>query len=185
LVKGERILAEQAQEADRLSLAAAEYSVTVKEWCERIPPSREDPGRILQRWVFLLGVGIMLVAGAFLLTDQLLCQPGVTEANVRRIRQGMAVREVEVLLGGPGQDIGPWGFVFRRAGGGVEVLLSRPGPDIGWPHVLVWVQPRGHPVVHFCEGRVERAAWIPDGEIPPSFFERVRSWFDWLSPPER
>jgi hypothetical protein len=38
LVKGDRILAEQAQEDERLALTDAEYSVTVTEWSDRIPP---------------------------------------------------------------------------------------------------------------------------------------------------
>jgi hypothetical protein len=38
LVKGERMVAEQAQGAEQIALAAAEYSFTVTEWCERMPP---------------------------------------------------------------------------------------------------------------------------------------------------
>jgi hypothetical protein len=55
----------------------------------------------MSRGVYLLGVGMALVALAFVVTDALLWEPGVTEANVRRIRVGMTMAEVEALLGGP------------------------------------------------------------------------------------
>src|SRR5262249_22484862 len=41
------------------------------------------------RLVYLPGVGAILVAGAFVLTDRLVWPPGLTEANVRRVREGM------------------------------------------------------------------------------------------------
>jgi hypothetical protein len=60
--------------------------------------------------VYLLGIGIALVAGALALTHELLSPwPGVTAANVERIRKGMPRAEVEALLGGPGNDWQPWG----------------------------------------------------------------------------
>ena len=43
----------------------------------------------MPRLVYLSGAGLALVALAFVLTDSLLWEPGVTEANVRRIRPGM------------------------------------------------------------------------------------------------
>ena len=55
----------------------------------------------MSRLVYLLGVGIALVAGAFLLTDALLWRPGATEANARRIREGMTLGEVEAIMGRP------------------------------------------------------------------------------------
>jgi hypothetical protein len=42
---------------------------------------------------------VALVGGALMLTDRLLWQPGLTEDNVRRIKPGMTLAEVEVLLG--------------------------------------------------------------------------------------
>jgi hypothetical protein len=55
----------------------------------------------MSRRVFLLGVGIVLVALALAFTDWALSlRPGVTEANVRRIRVGMTLEEAEALLGG-------------------------------------------------------------------------------------
>src|SRR5262249_39937135 len=46
--------------------------------------------------------GLALVVGALLLTDALLWAPGLTEDNVRRIRPGMTLAEVEGILGQAG-----------------------------------------------------------------------------------
>jgi hypothetical protein len=55
----------------------------------------------MSRRVFLLGIGIALVALALAFTDWALSlRPGVTEANVKRIRPGMTLKEVESILGG-------------------------------------------------------------------------------------
>jgi hypothetical protein len=56
--------------------------------------------RLALLWLFRLA----LVVGALLLTDRLLWTAGLTEANVRRIRPGMALAEVEALLGGPAAE---------------------------------------------------------------------------------
>jgi hypothetical protein len=53
----------------------------------------------MSRRVYLLGVGLALVALAFVLTDALLWQAGVTEANVNRIRPGMSLEQAEGILG--------------------------------------------------------------------------------------
>ena len=58
----------------------------------------------MRRRALLWLVGLALVVGALLLTDRLLWQPGLTEDNVRRIRPGMTLAEVEALLGGPASD---------------------------------------------------------------------------------
>jgi outer membrane protein assembly factor BamE (lipoprotein component of BamABCDE complex) len=55
----------------------------------------------MSRQVYRLGLGIALVAMAFVLTEQLLRRPCVTEANIRRIREGMTARQVEDILGPP------------------------------------------------------------------------------------
>jgi hypothetical protein len=86
----------------------------------------------MSRTTYFLGVGIVLVAGAFLLTDRLLWRPGVTEANVRLIRPGMTVQQVEGLLGGPANLIrrrscgrsGPCSCdLFWAGADGVAILL--------------------------------------------------------------
>jgi hypothetical protein len=54
----------------------------------------------MPRVVFLLGVGMALLAVAFVLTHELLGpRPGVTEANVRRLRDGISPEEAEAILG--------------------------------------------------------------------------------------
>jgi hypothetical protein len=45
---------------------------------------------------------------ALLLTDRLLWQPGLTQDNVRRLRPGMTLAEVEALLGGPATATIDW-----------------------------------------------------------------------------
>jgi hypothetical protein len=51
--------------------------------------------------VFFGGIALTAIAVAFLLTDHLCWEPGVTAANVRRIRPGMTVQDVKAILGGP------------------------------------------------------------------------------------
>ena len=81
----------------------------------------------MPRGVFLLGVGLLLVAGAFLVTCAALGPaPGVTEANVRRIRQGMALAEVESILGGRGKiPVGYGAPTLRMWEGDAGVALVR------------------------------------------------------------
>src|SRR5947199_9046696 len=68
----------------------------------------------MPRCVYLLGVGLALVALALAFTDWALSlQPGVTEANARHVRLGMTLAEVESLLGGPGVDLGDWMGMLR------------------------------------------------------------------------
>jgi hypothetical protein len=55
----------------------------------------------MPRLVYLAGVGLVLVALAFAVTDRALSLlPGVTEAHVKRIRPGMTLAQVEEILGG-------------------------------------------------------------------------------------
>jgi hypothetical protein len=57
----------------------------------------------MSRRVYLLGVGLALVALALAVTDWALSlRYGVTEANYRRIRPGMTLEQVEAILGPPG-----------------------------------------------------------------------------------
>ncbi len=87
----------------------------------------------MRRPVYLLGVAIALVAGAFALTDALLTPPpGVTEANARHIRPGMTWEEVEKVLGGPGEPVFEFGnglgtglYTWRGADGEVFVWFHR------------------------------------------------------------
>jgi hypothetical protein len=61
-------------------------------------------GITMSRRALLWPTGLALVVGALFLTDWLLWQPGLTEDNVRRIRPGMPLAEVEALLGGPAAE---------------------------------------------------------------------------------
>jgi hypothetical protein len=121
----------------------------------------------VSRWVYLLGVGLALVALALAFTDWALSlQPGVTEANAKRIRLGMTLQEVEALLGSPNYLIPP--VTFK-----VGTLIPRP-PDGEWNSDCVRV------VVLFDEdGRVEEVTWSPTGKALPSYLARLRAWLGW------
>jgi hypothetical protein len=119
----------------------------------------------MPRRVYLLGVGLALVAGAFLLTDALLRRPGVTEVNVRRIRVGMTLAEVEALLGGCGEAI-----AVNREDGDTRECVG----------VWLWVGPTGAVwVLMDPTGRVVETDWWPSGESPPGPFARLRAWLGW------
>src|SRR5262245_29813472 len=91
-------------------------------------------------------VGVALAVGALLRTDRLLWQPGLTEDNVRRLRPGMTLAEVEALLGGPAAvtvDMHPvapeeergyrWLRRWQAEGAAVDVLFFEDGArDGGW-----------------------------------------------------
>jgi hypothetical protein len=53
----------------------------------------------MPRWVFLLGVGLLLVAVACALTLELLTPPRLTAASARRVKPGMTLAEVEAVVG--------------------------------------------------------------------------------------
>src|SRR5262245_32083334 len=89
--------------------------VAVWELCNKVRNAAAEPGahfpgplqlrlgsEDMPRRVYLLGVGLALVALALAITDAVMGpSPGVTEANVRRIRVGMGMKEVAARLGGP------------------------------------------------------------------------------------
>lgn len=57
----------------------------------------------MPRLVYGVGVGVAVVAAALAFTDLALrLQPGATAANVRLLRPGMTLQEVEAVLGGGG-----------------------------------------------------------------------------------
>jgi hypothetical protein len=91
--------------------------------------------------------GLALVALALLLTDWLLWAPGLTEDNVRRIRAGLTLAEVEELLGSPAAD------TFDL---GVEIA---PDEQRGYRWQREWREGGGDVVVQFtADGRVVAAA---------------------------
>ena len=107
----------------------------------------------MPRRVYLLGVGLALVALAFAVTDLALSlQPGVTEVNVKRIRRGMTLSEVEALFGANGRLCFKRGRCARRTsvyewtGGGGEAVAVF-GPDGGAESALFRRDPHLSPLV--------------------------------------
>jgi hypothetical protein len=133
----------------------------------------------MSRRIYLLGIVIILVAGAFLITDGVLGQrPGVYEANARRIRKGMTARQVEAILGPPTACI--WPLVSLRGSNRVplesrhECLAAGKALAFGWGSGdAIFV------AVGFNEkGLVDRVECdFPPN--PPSLLERLRSWLGW------
>jgi hypothetical protein len=102
----------------------------------------------MSRGVFLLGVGIALVAMAFALTDWMLgLRLGVSEANVRRIRLGMTFEEVEAILG---QD-----FWLNRAGGTISWFQSE----------YLWFASDGVALVQFTSSISDRRARVESAQF--------------------
>lgn len=125
----------------------------------------------MPRLVYLSGVGLALVALAFVLTHWSLGSwPGVTEANAKRIREGMTLEEVKAILGPHPDDDNPLTMpVLRRArhlGAGKLLGLTWKGPS---GDVVVWVS---------NDNRVDSAEWLsrsPESS-PPT---RLRAWLGW------
>jgi hypothetical protein len=127
----------------------------------------------MSRRVYLLGLGLSLVALAFALTDALLWRPGATEANVRRIRPGMTLREAEAILGGPAD----WDHDIKRFD---PTIREEYRPEERW--IKGWNGQQGSAAVYLDEAdRVTRAWWDenPDAELPPSPLARLRAWLGW------
>jgi hypothetical protein len=121
----------------------------------------------MSRWVYSLGVGVALVALAFVVTDWVIGPtPGVTEANVRRIRMGMRVAEVDALLGGPAPFTKYEDFFTESE---TRILIYCWWGETG--KALVFTQEKS--------GRVLCAEWEPSDEPRPSPLSRLRSWFGW------
>jgi outer membrane protein assembly factor BamE (lipoprotein component of BamABCDE complex) len=80
----------------------------------------------MHRRALLWLAGLALVAGALLPTDRLLWQPGLTQDNVRRIRPGMTLAEVEALLGGPAAETIDWWAVSESLGNSRSVAACVP-----------------------------------------------------------
>jgi hypothetical protein len=94
----------------------------------------------MPRLTYFTGVALLALCGAFLLTDALLWQPGVTERNSRCIRTGMTEEQVETLLDSSAD------FALTRSPRGEGVWM--------------WSGPKGHVLVRFSKGRVYAAAWL-------------------------
>src|SRR5262245_10169574 len=95
----------------------------------------------MPRLVYVAGWALLVLAGAFLLTDHLLAPPpGVTERNVRRVKAGVTPAEVQALMGHYPQSTWEW----------------RPGFRVEW-----WEGPTGGVRVRYDgEGRVSTAEFM-------------------------
>jgi hypothetical protein len=114
----------------------------------------------MPRRVYLLGVGIALVALAFVVTDAALGpRLGVTQANAWHVRTGMTYEQVEAILG-------PTLFAFGSG---------------NWLHAY-WADEGGQATVCFACGRVTSVHFSREGRFPrirPSPLGRLRAWLGW------
>jgi hypothetical protein len=159
----------------------------------------------MPRLVYLSGVGLLLVGLAFVVTDRLLAPPptpGITEANVRRLRPGMTPDEIEAVLGPrpvlyvsgafngatsqrwSGRDL--FGRPLGGFGAAEEFSRMPPAAEV----LEVVVPPRPCRLVAAGEGgavvldlgadeRLVRAEWHPDPGAAGPKATRLRAWLGW------
>ncbi len=137
----------------------------------------------MSKRTFHVGLAIVAVALAFLAVDGLCWRPGLTEANVRRIRDGMTLEEVRAILGDCPSMMGHEGHpVFRVYRVTQEDLdyASRQGNGrvvVNWG----WFNGNGH-VAQVCfRGNrvVQPVSWFGGKGEPPELFARLRAWLGW------
>ena len=119
----------------------------------------------MSRRVYLLGVGLALLALAFAVTEWGLgTRAGGMEAKVRLIRPGMGLAEVQALLGGPGR--------FRGQEGNSE----------SWTDLYEWTAPDGEVFVLF-ESRGDAPVAALQAHFTrserPGLIARLRAWLGW------
>jgi hypothetical protein len=124
----------------------------------------------MPRWVFLLGIGVALVAVAFVVTDAAVgARPGVTERNAKRIREGMTMAEVTEILGENG-----FSDVFGRVG------VTQPywwEGETGRVDVEFWTTyALRFPSLGARPGCVHSGRWQANPSPPPKL-SRIRAWF--------
>jgi len=123
----------------------------------------------MSRRVYLLGVGLALVALGLAFTDWALSlQPG-TEPNLRRIRPGMSLADVESLLGSPGR---------------MPLVRPMSGPRFGGvpdKRARIWENEAGVVRVWLDEyGRVVGITrWCNPARPQRSAFAQLRAWLGW------
>jgi hypothetical protein len=120
----------------------------------------------MRRHALLWLAGVALVVGALLLTDALLWRPGLTGGNVRRIRPGMTLEEVEALPVGPAAETIDW-WAEGEARDPLRVRWQRHWQAEG---ASVDVQ-------FWTDGRVMAAAG--GRPAPPGPLARLRAWLGW------
>jgi hypothetical protein len=127
----------------------------------------------MPRGVYLVGVGLALVALAFASMQAALESrtPGATWANAQRIRPGMSRGEVERILGGPGEVEGSEldGLWSAR-------VYAWLGPE-GTAYVILGYR-RATPGAEEGGGVVRRAFFSPRS-AGTCFLARLRAWLGW------
>ena len=129
----------------------------------------------MSRRVYLLGVGLALVALALAFTDWALSlRPGVTEMNAKRIRPGMTLAEVEAIVGKP--NLG--GLVLPSPAPPFEGEEWVPEVESG---TLIWESSDGSIFVEFNRKGVAtgETTWIPSNDARPGLLARLRAWLRW------
>ena len=99
----------------------------------------------MPKLVYMTAIGLLLVSGAFLLTERFVCPPGPTEANVQRIWPGMAYSRAKAILGGENPsaiaDRGSHhGCAWLGEGGYASLWVEWPSGRVEW---ATWTRKRG------------------------------------------
>jgi hypothetical protein len=118
-----------------------------------------------KRWIVLAGILAACVCLTLGVLALLPPRPGVTEANVERIEDGMTREEVEALLGGPGE------FSYPRPSKALA-------PAKKYRDGVLWCHPRSNAtvIVNFDDReRVVGKTWVPAS--PQTFVEKLYSLF--------
>jgi len=136
----------------------------------------------MSKQVFLLGIGLALVALAFAVTDRALRIPrdAWRWESARRIREGMTRAEVERALGPPGNSR-KWRLDRdREAQHHVDVSLTAIDLTHNRMVIETWEFDGGTLVVSFWDnnGPVVWAQLVPDPPEPRAF-EGLRDWLGW------
>jgi hypothetical protein len=135
----------------------------------------------MSRRVFLLGVGIVLVALVFVGTDWALgLLPGITKTNAQRIRARMTFQEVEDLLG-PFPI--PANATLQERNEAKAFLQRIRAGDFaeGEFAIAFWHGEEGSVRVFFgSTGRVQSVGWHPaNRDRGPNLLGRLRDWLGW------
>jgi hypothetical protein len=114
----------------------------------------------MSKRMYWLGVGVVLVALAFVVVNWLLPDP--TPPIVNRIKPGMGLDEFVKLIGRHG--VNPYSSIIMRE--------SQEGAR------LIWDTPEGRVVVTF-----DNRNWVVRGSVfkphTPSPWSRIRAWLGW------
>ena len=137
--------------------------------------------------VALAGVVALLAAGAFLLWPQPPVQPGVNQASLSKIRPGMNLAEVEVILGGPpfvypgnGETddfFDHWRWLIRAERAGLCP------PSMAVPEFVMaqWRKAEATIIVFFDPRTEKVVMWQPCGQIrfakEPGLFDTIIDWW--------